>query len=108
MADAELPYGIACGAPNPAWKCQWDYPNVWAPLQFVTYKALMNYGYTEEARRVAEKYVALVEKNFAETGNLWEKYDGLTGKVACDEYEAPPMMGWTSGVYIYFCNELQK
>lgn len=104
----ELEYGLACGAPNPAWKCQWDYPNVWAPLQYVVYKALMNYGYTAEAKRVAEKYVALVEANFAETGNLWEKYDGLTGKVASDEYEAPPMMGWTSGVYLYFSKILGK
>jgi len=104
----ELPYGIACGEPNPAWKCQWDYPNVWAPLQFVSYKALMNYGYETEAKRVVEKYVALVESNFAETGNLWEKYDGITGKVASDEYEAPPMMGWTFGVYIHFLKILGK
>lgn len=104
----ELPYGIACGESNPPWKCQWDYPNVWAPLQFVTYKALMNYGYEAEAERVAEKYVNLVEANFAETGNFWEKYDGITGKVASDEYEAPPMMGWTSGVYIFFCKILGR
>ena len=104
----ELPYGIACGEPDPAWKCQWDYPNVWAPLQYVMYRALMNYEYEEEAQRVARKYVALVETNFADTGNLWEKYDGLTGKVASDEYEAPPMMGWTSGVYLYFLKILGK
>lgn len=104
----ELLYGIACGEPNPAWKCQWDYPNVWAPLQYVTYQALKNYGYEAESRRVAEKYVSLVESNFAETGNLWEKYNGLTGKVASDEYEAPPMMGWTSGVYIFFCTVLGR
>ena len=104
----ELSYGIACGEPDPAWKCQWDYPNVWAPLQYVMYRALMNYGYEEEAKRVAEKYVALVEANFEETGNLWEKYDGVTGKVASDEYEAPPMMGWTSGVYLYFLKILGR
>lgn len=108
LEKMELPYGIACGAPDPAWRCQWDYPNVWAPLQFVVFKALLNYGYEAEAKRVAEKYVSLVEMNFEETGNLWEKYNGLTGKVASDEYEAPPMMGWTSGVYIYFLKFLGK
>jgi alpha,alpha-trehalase len=74
----------------------------------VVFKALLNYGYEAEAKRVAEKYVTLVEMNFEETGNLWEKYNGLTGKVASDEYEAPPMMGWTSGVYIYFLKFLGK
>lgn len=40
------------------------------------------------------------------TKNLWEKYDGKTGERACHEYSAPPMVGWTAGVYIYFNREL--
>ena len=101
-----LEYGISAGEPNPVWSCQWDYPNVWAPLQFVTYKALKNYGFDAEAKAVAEKYVNLVENNFEKTENLWEKYDGNTGERACFEYSAPPMLGWTAGVYIYFNKEL--
>ena len=101
-----LEYGISCGEPNPEWNCQWDYPNVWAPLQFVMYKALVNYGYTEQARIVANKYVNLVEKNFETTQNLWEKYDGITGEKASLEYNAPPMVGWTAGTYIFFNKEL--
>lgn len=98
----ELKYGVSAGEENPIWNCQWDYPNIWAPIQFVVYKALMNYCYMVEAKRIAEKYISLIEKGFEKTGNLWEKYDGNTGKVVANEYEAPPMMGWTAGVYIYF------
>lgn len=103
-----LKYGISSGEPNPDWNCQWDYPNVWAPLQFVMYKALKNYGYDDLAKSVAEKYVDLVETNFDRTGNLWEKYDGLTGEKASLEYTAAPMVGWTAGTYIFFNKELGR
>ena len=106
ISKFELEYGIACGEENPAWNCQWDYPNIWAPIQYVVYKGLINYGYFEDAKRVASKYVALIEKNFAQTGNLWEKYNGHTAENVSAEYDAPKMLGWTAGVYIYFCNEL--
>lgn len=104
--DLNLPYGISAGESNEQLKCQWDYPNVWAPLQFIMYKALKNYGYLDQARQVALKYVNLVETNFEKTGNLWEKYDGNTGDPAGAEYKADPMIGWTAGVYIYFNREL--
>ena len=57
---------------------------------------------------MAETYIKLLDENFAQTGNLWEKYDGLTGKVANADYNAPKMMGWTAGVYMYFCAVLNK
>lgn len=104
--NLNLEYGISAGEPDPEWNCQWDYPNVWAPLQFVMYKALKNYGYESQAKTVAQKYVNLVETNFEKTENLWEKYDGNTGERACADYSAPPMVGWTAGVYIYFNKEL--
>lgn len=104
----ELEFGVSSGEPEPLWNCQWDYPNVWAPMQYIVYKGLMNYGYEKDALRIAQKYVSLIENCFKETGNLWEKYNGNTGKVTVYEYDAPPMMGWTAGVYIYFCKQLEK
>lgn len=101
----ELEYGISAGEANPAWSCQWDYPNIWAPIQFIVYKGLINYGYFEEAERIANKYVRLIEKNFRKTGNLWEKYNGRTAENVSAEYDAPKMLGWTAGVYMYFCKE---
>lgn len=106
LSRLDLKFGISGGEPSPDWNCQWDYPNVWAPLQFVMYKALMNYGYTAQAKEVARKYVNLVEQNFAKTENFWEKYNGITGEKASLEYNAEPMVGWTAGTYIFFNKEL--
>lgn len=100
-----LPHGIACGVADSPWGCQWDYPNVWAPLQWIAYRAMKRYGFTAQAAAVASRFTTLVEHTFDKTGNLWEKYNGLTGEVAADEYDAPPMMGWTAGVYTALSQE---
>ena len=85
---------------------QWAYPNGWAPLHFITVKALLNYGYIEDAKRIALKYTKMVEENFKKTGNLWEKYNVADGSInATNEYEMPPMLGWTAGVYLA-CKEI--
>lgn len=103
-----LPYGVACSIEDSyTFKLQWDYPNVWAPLQYVAYKACKNYGLNDLAKIIAKCYIDLIEENFKTTGNLWEKYDGITGKVANADYEAPTMMGWTAGVYLRFVEELK-
>ena len=82
---------------------QWDYPHSWACLNYIAYKGLNNYGYYDDANRVAEKFCLTIEKTFEKTGDLWEKYDVRTGDVSVTrEYESPHMMGWTAGVYIYF------
>ncbi len=81
---------------------QWDYPNGWACLQYIAIKGLDCYGYREEAKRIATKYVSLVDKVFSETGNLWEKYNVVEGNInVVNEYDLPPMMGWSAGVYLF-------
>ena len=98
-----LPYGVAPSAkPNHPYQLQWEYPNVWAPLQYVAYCASKNAGYDELADAIAQRYMSLLEDNFEKSNNLWEKYDGRTGDVVNAEYSAPTMMGWTAGVYLYF------
>lgn len=81
---------------------QWDYPNIWAPLQYISYKAFINGGRADIAEEIKNKYLHLVEKCFDKTGKLWEKYNGITGEVANEDYNAPAMLGWTAGVYMYF------
>lgn len=82
-------------------KFQWAYPNVWAPCQLVAIRALEQYGYHGEAKRIAEKYSLLIEKNFERHGKLFEKYNGLSGDIdAVAEYGTPEMLGWTAGVYM--------
>ena len=82
-------------------KYQWAYPNIWAPCQYLAVEGLHRYGFEKEANRIAKKYVALIEKNFAAHGKLFEKYNGLTGDIdAVSEYGTPEMLGWTAGVYM--------
>ncbi len=87
-------------------KYQWAHPNIWAPCQYVAVEGLRRYGFDTEAERIAEKYVALIEKNFAAHGKLFEKYNGLTGDIdAISEYGTPEMLGWTAGVYMACCKQ---
>jgi alpha,alpha-trehalase len=79
---------------------QWAFPNVWPPLVYVTMDGLRRYGFHEDARRVARKYLRVTEDLFEKTGQLWEKTDAETGEIAGGEYEAAPMLGWTAGVYL--------
>lgn len=82
---------------------QWNYPNGWACLQYIMVIALERYGFCEEAKRIARKYVQLVEQVFEQTGNLWEKYNVVEGNEnVVTEDKMPPMMGWTAGVYLAF------
>lgn len=82
-------------------KYQWAHPNVWAPCQYIAVEGLRRYGFEKKSKRIAQKYVALIKKNFAAHGKLFEKYNGLTGDTnAVSEYGTPEMLGWTAGVYM--------
>jgi alpha,alpha-trehalase len=86
---------------------QWAYPNVWPSMVWMLIDGLRRYGYHDDARRLAQKYVATTSTLFARTGRLWEKTDAETGAVAGGEYEAAAMMGWSAGVFVA-CEELLR
>ncbi len=98
----EFEHGIAvCEQKTADITCQWAYPNSWAPITYITVKGLLNYGLTESAARIAGKYINSVDKIYAGTSCLWEKYNAVTGNTdAASEYGTPPMLGWTAGVYL--------
>ena len=111
LAGLEQPFGVsACEkrGENEAY-LQWDYPAMWPSNVYFAYTGLMNVGRVEDARRVAQKYIDTVDRCFAESGALWEKYDASTGGVSVtSEYVTPTMMGWTAGVYLYLMNALNQ
>lgn len=100
----EMEYGIACCEKSDREGVyQWGYPNGWPPTHSILVEGLLNYGYEEEALRIAKKYVQLVERCFEQTENFWEKYNVVEGNVeVTDEYKMPAMLGWTFGVYESF------
>ncbi|MEM8728164.1 MAG: trehalase family glycosidase [Chlamydiota bacterium] len=81
---------------------QWDMPNGWAPLQWITIKGLLNYGHTDIALEGARRWLTLNEKLFNEKGTLLEKYNvrDCTANVARGEYPPQQGFGWTNGVAI--------
>ncbi len=55
---------------------QWDYPNGWAPHQMLIWQGLINYGYKNEAQRLAYRWVDMITRNAADyNGTIPEKYD---------------------------------
>ena len=89
---------------------QWDAPNGWAPLQWMTIVGLQNYGHDALARIIAERWVALNEKVYENTGKFVEKYNvedmGLEG--GGGEYPVQDGFGWSNGVYLALKAYLEK
>ena len=83
---------------------QWDAPNGWAPLQWMTTAGLENYGYHSLAKNIAERWLALNDKVFAATGKMMEKYnmEDLSQLAGGGEYPSQDGFGWTNGVYLAF------
>lgn len=106
----EFAHGIAACENKPYdFVYQWSYPNGWAPLHFLAIKGLDNYGFKEDAGRIASKYVDMVVRNFEATHNLWEKYNVVEGNInVSNEYDMPTMMGWTAGTYVTALNYLKQ
>jgi alpha,alpha-trehalase len=85
---------------------QWDYPNGWAPLHWAVVKGLLNYGYKDTAREVANRFVAVVNKTYQKTGKIMEKYDVVDPNRSAGggEYPNQDGFGWTNGVIESFIN----
>jgi alpha,alpha-trehalase len=81
---------------------QWDAPNGWAPLQWVTITGLQNYGYEELAAEIATRWVRLNKEVFARTGKLMEKYNVVDTALEAGggEYAGQDGFGWTNGVLL--------
>jgi alpha,alpha-trehalase len=89
---------------------QWDAPNGWAPLQWIAYKALTNYGFDDLAREGAQRWVDNCSRVFNNIGKLVEKYNVLDTslKAGGGEYPVQDGFGWTNGVYLRMSEELSK
>lgn len=113
LAEALIsPYGArTCKMPpDPNYHYQWDALSVWPPMQYAAIMGLKNAGLIEEAYEVARNYTQNVIKQFEKTGDLWEKYNSLTGEVPQHntEYGTPSMMGWTAGIFVYCADFLKS
>ena len=102
MIQAEFlkPGGVVASLKNTGQ--QWDAPNGWAPLQWITIMGLENYGHHSLADTIAQRWLALNDKVYAATGKMMEKYnvEDINQLAGGGEYPGQDGFGWTNGVYL--------
>lgn len=86
---------------------QWAYPNGWAPLHYIVVKALQRYGYHDDARRIAMKWLRTNLKWFNEHGVFIEKYNVVNPDrhPLKGVYPTQTGFGWTNAIFERFCQE---
>lgn len=100
LPEFEAPGGLLASLHSSG--CQWDKPFGWAPLNYLAVRGLHRYGYRQEARRIARRFVTLVTSEFSRTGQLFEKYDvenltsDVEGKIRYGYPSNEPGFGWTN------------
>ncbi|MEO7209148.1 MAG: alpha,alpha-trehalase TreF [Steroidobacteraceae bacterium] len=79
---------------------QWDAPNGWPPLQWIGISGLRHYSILPLADSVACRWMVGVNRLYAQSGKLVEKYDVMTtGRAGGGgEYPLQDGFGWTNGV----------
>lgn len=86
---------------------QWAYPNGWAPLHYVVIKGLQRYGYHDDARRIALKWLKNNLDWFNKRGVFLEKYNVVdpSKPPAKGVYPSQTGFGWTNAVFERLCKE---
>ncbi|QZT36080.1 trehalase [Halosquirtibacter xylanolyticus] len=85
---------------------QWDAPNGWAPLQWITYRAMKDYGHEDISNAIRDRWMSLCENVYVNTHKLLEKYNVVElTDTGGGEYPNQDGFGWTNGVYRAFYNE---
>ena len=86
---------------------QWAYPNGWAPLQYITIRGLERYGYHDDAKRLAMKWLKCNLQWFNEHHVFLEKYNVVSPDKPPVKgvYPSQTGFGWTNAVFERFCQD---
>ncbi|MCB2378648.1 alpha,alpha-trehalase TreA [Hymenobacter sp. BT635] len=89
---------------------QWDAPNAWAPLQYMTIQGLNHYHHTYLADTISVRWIKINTRVFQQTGKLLEKYNVSDTSLPAGggEYPLQDGFGWTNGVLLYLLNHTPK
>ncbi|MDF1548156.1 MAG: alpha,alpha-trehalase TreF [Bacteroidales bacterium] len=81
---------------------QWDAPNGWAPLQYISIIGLYNYKQNKLADEIKSRWLNTNEKVYLQTGKMMEKYNVINPNKGAGggEYPSQDGFGWTNGVYL--------
>lgn len=86
---------------------QWDAPNGWPPLQWITIIGLRNYGHNELSETIKNRWLQHNTAVYKRTYKMLEKYnvEDLSKRSGGGEYPTQDGFGWTNGVYQKLVNE---
>jgi alpha,alpha-trehalase len=89
---------------------QWDAPNGWAPLQWISIQGLRHYGYEELADSLKQNWVELNLRVYENTGKMVEKYNvmDMSLEAGGGEYPVQDGFGWTNGVLLRLLTEQRE
>ena len=79
---------------------QWDAPNGWPPLEWLTIESVRKYGRAELADSARARWLALNRRTYDATRKMTEKYDvmDMSRRAGGGEYPTQDGFGWTNGV----------
>ncbi len=80
---------------------QWDAPNGWPPLQWMTIAGLRRYGHDKLAKEIARRWLGSGRKVYRQTGKIVEKYNVIDTTLIAGggEYPNQDGFGWSNGVF---------
>lgn len=79
---------------------QWDYPNIWPPLEYLTIIGLLRYGYIDEAKRIMTNSIITHASLFRKYGTFFEKINSETREPGISfQYESQSGFGWTNAIF---------
>ncbi len=86
---------------------QWEYPNGWAPLQWVVIQGLIKYGFREEADVVVRTWLKSNLRQFKQHEALYEKYNvvNIAAQPKQGLYPSQEGFGWTNAMFYRFCHD---
>ncbi|MEQ8243423.1 alpha,alpha-trehalase TreF [Fulvivirga sp.] len=89
---------------------QWDYPNGWAPLQWITVNGMFNYEYNKEGLDAMKKWLNRNQQVYKSTGKMMEKYNVVDTELLAGggEYPLQDGFGWSNGVALSFQSILER
>lgn len=86
---------------------QWDYPNIWPPVEYLVVIGLLQYGYIEHAKRIMKNSLACEAKVFKKHKMFFEKINGITGDVTPNyHYINQGGFGWTNAIFYRYVHLL--
>ncbi len=89
---------------------QWDAPNGWAPLQWIGYRGLKNYGQDSLASDARDRWLSNNEAVYQQAGKMVEKYnvEDAAASAGGGEYPLQDGFGWSNGVSRRFLAEKDR